>query len=53
MEPDKCSKCGCIMLAHTGKAGAVKVGFGMVCHVGDGYCLACIQKPEPCFAFQK
>lgn len=50
---DKCKKCGCIQLAHTGKAGAVPVGHGAVVHVGEAYCLVCISKQTPCFVFEK
>jgi hypothetical protein len=53
MEPDKCKKCSCIQLAHTGKAGSVNVGFGAVVYCGEGYCISCISKPTPCFAFEK
>lgn len=51
MEQETCTKCGCIKLAHTGTGGSVKIGFGMVVHCDQGYCIPCIQKPEPCFAF--
>lgn len=50
---DKCKKCGCIQLAHTGKAGSVIVGFGAVVYCGEGYCIPCINKPTPCFAYEK
>jgi hypothetical protein len=53
MEQETCKKCGCIRLAHTGKAGAVTIGYGMVIYVGEGYCISCINKLTPCFAFEK
>lgn len=52
MEPEKCSKCGCIKLAHTGKAGGVTVGHGMAIYCAQGYCVSCISKPTPCFGFE-
>jgi hypothetical protein len=52
MDAEKCRKCGCIRLAHTGKGGPVTVGHGMVVSVGQGYCIPCINKPTPCFAFE-
>jgi hypothetical protein len=53
MEQETCKKCGCVKFAHTGKAGAVTVGFGMVVYCGEGYCIPCIMKQPPCFAFEK
>lgn len=52
MEQETCKKCGCIKLAHTGKKGAVTIGFGMAIHCDEGYCISCVNK-EPCFKFEQ
>lgn len=53
MEQEKCKKCGCIQLAHTGKKGSVNVGFGAVIHCDEGYCIPCVSKSIPCFVFER
>ena len=53
---EKCKTCGCEQSTHTGKAAAIVLHASNVHNAhdaADGYCLACMQKPNACFAFQK
>lgn len=51
MEQEKCKKCGCIRLAHTGEKGQTTIGFGMAVHLDEGYCISCVLKENPCFGW--